>query len=205
MRCIQGARQLVHLLCVFLQAPFNNFPPGTYFLDVSEPASHARVFMPEMCPVFLAAHKVGVFHLHLNEDGTRIASYDRHLLGVEHLLIMGFPRDVNVEGLTDANARSIAGHTISVHMMCAINLWMLTSIDFDTKYNDAVVKHAMPVVGGCLGWKPRLLYAAEMDPLTSMLGRRKYLLPGMERSAKATTYTLYQIKMLSNQKTIRSN
>ena len=96
-------RDLVSLLCAWLEVspiPMQEGQTLNFFLDYNDPASQNRVLFASVAPLLLSHHKIGWFKLTLG-NGKRIATYVRHLLGLEELWIIGYQRDIKVKGISD--------------------------------------------------------------------------------------------------------
>ena len=65
---------------------------------------------------------------------TGVVTFMRHLLGIEHLLLLGF-RNFERRALSDCKLRELAGLSINVVVCALYHLLMLASVDFKTPYS----------------------------------------------------------------------
>lgn len=90
-----------------------------WFTDISEPLSHTRSLWPGIAPVNLRSHR-----LYWHQEG-------RHLLGLEQLFMLRFPRDLRREGISDPQLRLIAGNSRSIDVCCVEIALMLCFVDWE--------------------------------------------------------------------------
>ena len=166
----QRKRELIDLYVRFLNVVRqDNIVDGHYFLDFSESASHKVGLMPGIVPSFLRHHYVAwVF-----KPAGKQAHFVRHLLGLEHLFILGAPRSINTEGISDVQLRKLAGNSMSVPVLEALFTLLLGSVDFSKPMS----KHAPCTIHDC--------DVVSVDQgyhiATPMLARMKFDFPGLAR------------------------
>lgn len=97
-----------------------------YMFDIEEPANHLRMFFPNLAPVLLQKHYLALV---LKRRGC-LSKYLRHVLGLEHLLLMGAPRDIITHGISDCQLRSLAGNSMAVPFVTVLFTVILAAVDF---------------------------------------------------------------------------
>ena len=90
------------------------------FFDITEPTAHSRMIANNMLPTQLRTHRI------------HWVKGQRHVLGIEQLLSMGFPRNVSTRGVSDPQLRALAGNSMSVHFICALITLTLMYVDLQT-------------------------------------------------------------------------
>ena len=83
--------------------------------DFGEPASHSKMFTPDMLQVLTKGHD------------QYWVNGDRVFMGLELLQVQGFPRDIDLGGVPHAVARGMAGNTKSVQFVSILNAFALIS------------------------------------------------------------------------------
>jgi site-specific DNA-cytosine methylase len=120
-------------LCLFLSAWISQNKPkfgSCFFMNMSEPTSHNRLCFPGIVPPMLRKNVVALLSTVLKADGSIGVDFDRHLLGLEHMFVLGFPPNIKTCGLTDTDLRSIAGNSMSVSWL--VLLWsLILTVDFN--------------------------------------------------------------------------
>lgn len=86
-------------------------------LDITEPASHSRLAASNLIPCMLRTHRLW------------LADHNRPLLGLESMFVLGFPKTLRREGLTDTHLRSLAGNSMSVQFYTRLIIMKLLSMD----------------------------------------------------------------------------
>ena len=136
-----------------------------YFVDLAAPASHMRLVCPNVTPVFMTEHYVGL----IAKERGRKARYVRHLLGLEHLLYLGLPRDIDTDDITDFQLRSLAGNSMSVPMMTTLVTLVLGAVEFQ-----APIGQDMPTIA-----RDFVSHVVQMHPATPVASTTKLPFPGM--------------------------
>ncbi len=98
-----------------------------FFFDFSECAQHKSSLMPGILPSFLRAHYIAL--IHKAQCGN--TSFVRHLLGLEHLFILGLPRTIRTGGISDVQLRRLAGNSMSVQVLEGLFTMLIGVIDVD--------------------------------------------------------------------------
>ena len=157
-----------------------------YFFDVDAPATHARLLYPGISPVLLRRHYVVVI---LKSLGKR-AVVLRHLLGLEHLFLLGIPRGINVSRITDYQLRSLAGNSMAVPWLVAVLSVLVASVDFSVKPCPMVCTDADFV-----------LHTMDSHPGSPYASKLKKAMPGFSassrRQARATVLSFWDIRPMA--------
>ena len=155
---------------------------GDYFINIAVPTDHNRLWYPGVIPPLLKNSYIGWFRLATTSCG-RKAVFVRHVLGVEHLRLLGFSC-FDRTGVTDCGLRELAGNSMSCLFLSKLFILGLCSVDFQTplavfhKQLDGGSKGVLGTRIACLGVST--LYAKiAAHPQTSYSALHKVALPGL--------------------------
>ncbi len=152
---------LIEAVCKMWQVDLHGYQ--LHLFDVTEQTSHGRYFACNQLPPFLTGHRVVFFPT------------GRHLLGLEHLFMLGFPHDICTGGITDRHLRHLAGNTIDLHQLCPLLSLILSFVDLsnpaedfpNTQYGHPPLLHGF-------------IYASKPHKDTSFAHQHRIKLPGLE-------------------------
>ena len=132
------------------------------YADLTEPTTHTRAIVPGVVPTQLRTHKIYWF------EG------QRHLLGLEHMFMLGFPHSLKRDGISDVQLRGLAGNSMSLHFLCTLIVCVLCYVDMETDVVSTCTRRSRKVAAAPV---------FEMSPhcYTSQRYRVKHYLPGSLR------------------------
>ena len=130
--------ELIKFLCMWLGTPAivglaKRYNCVDFFVNISEPSSHGRAIFPGFLPTLLTTHYMAWIKVSLE---TAKATFQRHLLGLEHLFALVFPSTIKCHGISDSGLRHLAGNSMSVHFLTALYILFFT-VDFEMEPGNA--------------------------------------------------------------------